>query len=276
MDGQKQSFDQYRMSDELWQRMKSVLPDYPTSPKGGAPRKDFRRVADAIFYRLRTGCQWKAIPPSLAPGSTAHRYFQEWTQNGVFEAMWRLALEEYDELVGLDWQWQSIDGAMTKAPLGGEKTGPNPTDRAKRGTKRSLATEATGIPTGIAVAAANVHDIKLLQETIENCFEVAPPCQDDLTEHLCLDKGYQSKAIEELVESVYGYTSHIRSRGEEQRQLKKKDGERPRRWVVERTHSWLNRFRGILIRWDKKVENNIAHLHLACAYCTLRRAGVLG
>src|SRR6056297_1430053 len=69
---------------------------------------------------LRTGCQWKAIPPELAPGSTAHDYFQQWAELGIFENLWSLAVEVYDELIGLDREWQSVDGAMTKAPLGGE------------------------------------------------------------------------------------------------------------------------------------------------------------
>ena len=275
MDGQ-QSFDQYRMSDQLWSRMKQVLPQYEANPRGGRPRRDLRSIADAIFYRMRTGCQWKAIPPSLAPGSTAHDYFQEWVQQGVFDDLWQLALAEYDELVGLDWQWQSVDGAMTKAPLGGEATGKNPTDRGKRGTKRSLMTDAGGIPTGVVADGANVHDIRLLQETIENCFERAPRIGGPHKEHLCLDKGYDSAAIKELVEAVFGYTSHIRSRGEEQRALKSKRGNRPRRWVVERTHGWLNRFRAILVRWEKKVDNHVAALHLACAYYTFSRAGVFG
>ena len=83
MDGAS-SFDQYRMSDGLWERMKLVLPNYNRSESGGRPRADLRRVADAIFYRMRTGCQWKTIPPSLAPGSTAHQYFQQWAAEGVF------------------------------------------------------------------------------------------------------------------------------------------------------------------------------------------------
>ena len=158
MDGAS-SFDQYRMSDGLWERMKLVLPHYDRSDSGGRPRADLRRVADAIFYRMRTGCQWKAIPPSLAPGSTAHQYFQQWAADGVFDALWQLALEEYDQSVGLDWKWQSVDGAMTKAPLGGDSTGKNPTDRGKHGTKRSLMTEAHGIPVGLTVDGANVHDV---------------------------------------------------------------------------------------------------------------------
>ena len=275
MDG-KRSFDQYRMPDEMWERLNSLLPKYDRSAAGGRPRKDLRRVADAIFYRMRTGCQWKAIPPELAPGSTAHQYFQQWVADGVFDDLWQSALNEYDQSVGLDWTWQSVDGAMTKAPLGGDATGKNPTDRAKLGTKRSLMTESSGVPVSLVVDGANTHDIKLLQETIEHCLDRWPREYEEFDEHLCLDKAYQSAAIKELVESVFQYTAHIRTRGEEQRQLRRKRGERPRRWVVERTHSWFNRFRAILIRWEKKIDNHVAALHLACAYFTFSRAKVFG
>ncbi len=151
--------------------MQQTLPKYRKSRKGGRPRVDLRRVADAIFYRLRTGCQWKAIPPALCAGSTAHDYFTHWIAKGVFEKLWLLALEEYDDLIGLDWSWQSVDGAMTKAPLGGESTGNHPTDRGKRGVKRSMMTDAHGIPLGQAVDGANVHDIRLLQCMIEKFFQ---------------------------------------------------------------------------------------------------------
>lgn len=275
MDGTS-SFDDFRLPDRLWDRMKSLLPEYEKSSRGGRPRSDLRRVADAIFYRLRTGCQWKAIPPSLAPGSTAHQYFQQWGEDGVFDDLWQVALAEYDELAGLNWTWQSVDGAMTKAPLGGDATGKNPTDRGKLGTKRSLMTEAAGIPVSLVVDGANTHDIKLLQETIEHCLDRWPREHGEFEEYLCLDKGYQSAALKGLVESVFHYTAHVRSRGEEKRELQKARGERPRRWGVERTHSWLNRFRAILIRWEKKIENHVAALHLACAYFTFKRAGVLG
>lgn len=275
MDAQR-SFDNYRMPDELWEMMEMVLPTYAPNPKGGRPRVDLRCIADAIFYRLRTGCQWKAIPPELAPGSTAHDYYQEWAKSGVFDQLWNIAVDVYGDLIGLDWRWQSIDGAMTKAPLGGEHTGKNPTDRGKLGSKRSVQTDATGIPVGLATGGANVHDSKLLQETIEDCLERAASGDSDEEEHLCLDKAYDSAAIRELIETVYGYTAHVRSRGEEQRELDRKAGERPRRWVVERTHSWLNRFRAILIRWDKKTQNHVAGLHLAFAYFIYNRIGVFG
>lgn len=271
-----QSFDEYRMPDELWEQMELVLPDYQPSRKGGRPRADLRCIADAIFYRLRTGCQWKAIPPELAPGSTAHDYYQAWAQAGVFDELWDAAVGVYGDLIGLDRQWQSVDGAMTKAPLGGENTGKNPTDRGKLGSKRSVQTDAAGIPIGMAVSGANVHDSKLLQETIEDSLERATRADSDDEEHMCLDKAYDSAATRELIETVYGYTAHVRSRGEEQRELDRQAGERPRRWVAERTHSWLNRFRAILIRWDKKTQNHVAGLHLAFAYFIYSRIGVFG
>ena len=274
MDGQR-SFDDYRMPDELWEQMEELLPASPASPKGGRPRANLRGVADAIFYRLRTGCQWNAIPPELAPGSTAHDYFQQWAELGIFDQLWSLAVEIYDELIGLDREWQSVDGAMTKAPLGGEDTGKNPTDRGKLGTKRSLQTDGGGVPIGLAVAGANVHDTKLLQQTIEDSIERAVSEVNE-EEHLCLDKAYDSAAIRDMIVSLYQYTAHVRSRGEEKRELDRTSGERPRRWVVERTHGWLNRFRAILIRWDKKTQNHLAGLHIALAYFVYSRIGVLG
>ena len=273
---QKRSFDEYRVSDEFWERIRRLLPEYSVNPKGGRPRADLRNVVDGIFYCLRTGCQWKAIPPELCPGSTAHQYFQEWNELGVFEELWALALEEYDERQGLDWNWQSVDGAMTKAPLGGEDTGPNPTDRAKSGTKRSLQTDAAGIPISLAVSGANVHDKRLLEPTLRYREEFGQKVPPHTEEHLCLDKGYDYPDVRELVDDIYEYTAHIRARGEEARDLRRDAGRKARRWVVERTHGWLNRFRRILVRWEKKTENYFALLQFACAYFTFQRAGVFG
>lgn len=271
----RRSFDAYRMSDPFWERIRPLLPKYPRSPKGGRPRADLRRVADGLFYCARTGCHWKAIPPELCPGSTVHDYFQDWVRRGVFQRIWELALEEFDDLQGLDWTWQSLDGAQTKAPLGGENTGKNPTDRGKLGAKRSLQTEAQGIPVGLAVAGANVHDKHLVESTLDHREQLAPrPPQEKAVEHLCLDKGYDYPDVRRLVEDSYDYQAHIRSRGEEAR--RSPQGHKARRWVVERTHGWLNRFRRVLIRWEKKADNYFAILSLVCAYFTLKRAGVFG
>ena len=109
------------LPDELWSQMLRHLPKYSSQPKGGRPRADLRAVANGIFYVLRTGCQWKAVPSEYGSGSTLHRYFQQWTDAGVFRKLWRSCLLEYDELKGIKWNWQSMDGAMTKSPLGGGK-----------------------------------------------------------------------------------------------------------------------------------------------------------
>ena len=122
---------------KLWQRMQPLLPRYQKSPKGGRPRTDLRNVANGIFYVLRTGCQWKAMPREYGSGSTVHRYFQEWTTAGVFRKLWKASLLEYDELKGIQWNWQSVDGAMTKSPLGGRKYRQKP-DRSRQAGHQAI------------------------------------------------------------------------------------------------------------------------------------------
>src|SRR5215475_11562924 len=137
--------------DELWELMELCIPPHVNTHRfgGGRPRTPDRVCANAIFYVLRTSCQWKALDATkFCPGSTAHDRFQEWVEAGVFFEFWKQGLLEYDCLKGIDWRWLSMDGCMTKAPLGGEKTGKNPTDRAKRGVKRSLLVEGHGLPIG--------------------------------------------------------------------------------------------------------------------------------
>ena len=111
----------HQIPDALWERIEPVLPSYKVSCQGSRPRLALRLVVAGILYVLRTGCQWKAMPREFGSGSAIPAYFQEWVRRGVFHRFWRLALEESDDLVGIDWEWQSLDGAMTKAPLGGEE-----------------------------------------------------------------------------------------------------------------------------------------------------------
>ena len=145
----------WRIPDALWEQMVRLLPPRPSHPLGcHNPRVPDRAAMDAIFFVLRTGCQWGALSATgICSKSSAHRRFTE--EAGVFHEFWRQGLLSYDGLVGIDWEWLSADGAM--APLGGEKTGPNPTDRGKLGTKRSVVTDARGIPVGVAVARARLQ-----------------------------------------------------------------------------------------------------------------------
>ena len=157
----------------------------------------------------------------------------------------------------------------------GEKTGANPTDRGKRGVKRSLLTEAQGVPVGVAVDGANRHDMKLVRPTLDSVLIARPEPTLEQPQGMCLDKGYDYDEVRRTLEE-FGFTAHIRSRGEEAKAIKREAGFRARRWVVERTHGWLNRFRRILVRWDKSPDNYIAFLHFACALITFRAAGLLG
>jgi transposase len=117
----------YRISDEFWERIEPALPRLPKKKhRSGRPRLSMRVVLEGIFYVLRTGIQWNAVPREFGSSSSLHRYFQWLVNDGFFERLWALALDEYDEVKGLQWRWQSMDGAMTKAPLAGEKNRAQP------------------------------------------------------------------------------------------------------------------------------------------------------
>lgn len=110
----------YEIPDVLWDRITQLLPLRKKKRKAGRPRMDDRRAMSAIFYVLRTGCQWNALPRSLGASSTVHDRFQEWRKADVFRRMWIDGLSVYDKKAGIDWKWQTMDGTITKAPLGGK------------------------------------------------------------------------------------------------------------------------------------------------------------
>ena len=119
--------NRYRISDELWGKIEPLIPKHPNTHRfgGGRPRVPDRKAMDGILFVLRTGCQWNALNETgICSSSTAHSRFKEWTKTGVFQQLWALALKDYDQLKGIDWSWQSMDGAITKAPLGGGKNRP--------------------------------------------------------------------------------------------------------------------------------------------------------
>lgn len=268
----------FRVTDALWAVLQPLLPSHVNTHRfgGGRPRVPDRVCADAIFYVLRTGCQWQALDQTdLCVHSTAHDRFQEWVRAGVFLQLWRAGVERFDELCGIDWAWLSMDGAMTKAPLGGDLTGPNPTDRGKGGGKRSVLTEGHGVPVGAAVAGANRTDMKLVRATLESIVVVRPEPSEEHPQGMCMDKGYDYAEVRAtLIE--FGFTAHIRARGEEAKAMQQEAGFKARRWVVERTHSWMNRFRRLLIRWDKQPTNYLAFVHFACGLIAFRAAGLFG
>ncbi|HEX8905222.1 MAG TPA: IS5 family transposase [Longimicrobiaceae bacterium] len=265
----------WAVSDELWAKVAPLIPPAPPRPKGGRRRVPDRQIFAAIVYILRTGIQWNALPRELGASSTVHDRFQEWERAGLFQRLWQAGLAEYAELQGIEWRWQALDGAMTKAPFGGAATGPNPTDRGKAGVKRSLLTDGAGLPLAVVVDGANRNDMKLVAATLDGLVIARPAPTDEAPQHLCLDAGYDYEAVREEV-AARGYTAHIRSRSQEARDKGAHPGGRARRWVVERTHGWLNRSRRLLVRWEKKLPNYLAFVHLACAQLILGKLAVSG
>jgi putative transposase len=131
------------------------------------------------------------------------------------------------------------------------------------------------VPLGLAIEGANRHDMKMVRATLESLVAERPEPTEEEPQGMCLDKGYDYEAVREIL-TEFGFTAHIKARGEEAKELKAEAGKRARRWVVERSHSWMNRFRRILVRWDKKPENYLAFLHFACALISFRAAGLFG
>ena len=131
------------------------------------------------------------------------------------------------------------------------------------------------MPIGLAIDGANRHDSKMVEATLESIPVQRPKPTRKNPQGICLDKGYDYDNVRDLVRE-FGYTAHIKARGEEAQAIKRQAGFKARRWVVERTHSWMNRFRRILTRWEKKAENYLALLHLVCAVITYRLTSLLG
>lgn len=264
------------ISDEFWAKVEPLLEPFKRKKSGGSPPLEFRRIVNGIFYLLKTGCQWAYLPSFYSSKSTIHEHFQKWVHAGVFAEIFRLSAEEYQELTGIDWEWQAMDGALMQAPVRGqpicleeEALGRNPTDRGRSGSKTHLHFNQKGIPLGVTLTGANVHDSRLISPTLETVILARPEPTPEQPQHLCLDKGYDYPRVEEEVKA-HTYIPHIRRIGEE----KIADGAKThpaRRWVVERTIAWLKGFRAIRTRYFCRAQNYLAMIHLACALIVSRK-----
>lgn len=271
MSGSRVRTHPWELSDAVWERAQPLLPPHNPRLKGGRPPRDDRAMLGAILFVLRTGIQWNALPRSIGASTTVYDRFRAWERDGFFTRLWAAGLAEFDELVGIDWAWLSVDGVMTKAPFGvavtaaAEGIGHNPTDRGKHGTKRSTLSEGHGLPLAVLVAGANRTDMKLLPATLDALVIDRPTPTPEQPQGVCLDKGYDYDSIRDQLDAR-GYTPHIRPVGEDTVFARSLDpAKRPRRWVVERLHSWLNRSRRLLVRWEKLKITYQAFIHLACA-----------
>jgi putative transposase len=270
--------DYFRLPRPLWRKLKKYLPKPRKMARGGGrPRASDRAVADAIWYVLWTGCQWKALHRDWfgVCSSVVHERFQRWREMGVFEKLMRRMAEYYArERGGVGWKWQSMDSKHSAAPLGGEKVGNNPTDRGKLGAKMNLLVDEHGAPISIILTGANRHDKVSAVDLIVSMMPKRPAHKE---QHLCADKAYDSDDVREFA-CAAGYETHIKVNP------RRKGSQRPpeegfskkvhpaRRWVVERTISWLVKRRSLRTRWAEKAENWLALVHLACAHILLNLA----
>jgi putative transposase len=278
--------DYFRLPRPLWRKLKKCLPKKSKKTnRGGRPRASDRAVINGIWYVLWTGCQWKALHRDWfgVSSSVIHERFQRWRQMGIFEKLLKRMVEYYArERRGISWRWQAMDSKNSPAPVGGEKTGKNPTDRGKRGAKINLLADERGAPLSVLLTGANRHD-KI--SAIELIVSVALKRPAQKEQHLCADKAYDASDVREFAASA-GYTTHfkVNPRKKDSTELSDQSSQQrdshgephpARRWVVERTISWLTKRRSLRARWSKKAENWLALIQLACAHVLLNLA-VLG
>jgi putative transposase len=197
----------WEVPDSLWQRVEPILLEFFPPAWTGRPREDWRQIFNGIIYQFRTGCQWNHIPEEFGDDSTIHRWFTKWCQAGALQEVWRRLAAECDELGAVLWEWQAADSWQGKARMGGDLVGENPTDRAKNGTKKSVAVDQEGGPLGVILAPSNRHESKLLRKTLEAIVLDRPKPTKNHPQHLCLDKAYDTENAQKAVADE-GYVSH--------------------------------------------------------------------
>ena len=219
--------------EPIWEQFSALLPEREVDHSLGCHRA---RIPDRVVFEklvqvLVFGCAYERIADGRCSATTLRDRRDEWIEPGAMDTLRELALEAYDRFVGLDLADVAVDCCITKAPCGGEKAGRSPVDRAKRGTKRSTAVDAKGIPLGTVTAPANRHDSPLLTETLDAVAQTLGELAEGTSIHL--DRGYDSEATRRRLRER-ALNAEISRRGEPAPLAATK------RWVVERTGSWHN------------------------------------
>lgn len=265
------SNNHYQIPVKLWKILKKHLPKQPKVRGRGRPPADNRDVINGIWHVLWTGCQWKSIQKEWfeVSSSVLHERFQTWQEQGLFEKLFKVIVRYYAREHGIGWQWQSVDSMMSPAPLGGAKTGRNPTDRGKSGSKLHLLVDERGAPLAIWITGANEHDKWSAEDLIVHIAVKRPYCE----QHFCADRGYDFEDVHAFV-NLSNYIAHIkhkrkRNEPKEECPIPGEKSYPARRWVVERTFSWLAKRRSLATRWCKKPQNWLAFVYMACAEIVL-------
>jgi transposase len=234
----------------------------PTHPWGCHRRRISHRVVfEHIVAAMVHGSGYELIASAGCSDRTIRRRLKEWSDKGIGQKLHQIALAAYDKIVGLELEDLATDGCITKAPCGGDKAGPSPVDRRKGGLKRSTTTEARGVPVGLVSAGANRHDSPLLEPTIENTKQQVGPLPEKPTMHL--DSGYDGQPSRDVL-AAHELVAEIAKKGiPSPIQVGK-------RWVVERTNSWMNNYGKLRRCTDRDGVIVDFYLHLAAAFVTVR------
>ncbi|MDN6604827.1 IS5 family transposase [Brevibacterium sp.] len=251
--------------DPLWSQFETLLPTIGDGHPLGChrPRVPDRVVFDKLITRLVLGGAYTKHADDRVSATTLRARRDEWITAGVFSRLEHIVLETFDHAIGLDLTHLSVDGCCVKAPSGGDNTGPNPTDRAKSGQKRSVLTEGHGLPIGVVLAGANRHDSPLLRPTLECLSRFGFFLPESI--RVDLDSGYDSQATRELLDE-FGCQAKISPKGTYI------EINHTRRWKVERVNSWHTRGFGLLqVVLDRVDRVQQAWVCLANAIIVLRR-----
>ncbi|MGY3681096.1 IS5 family transposase [Streptomyces sp. TE33382] len=252
--------------EPLWDQFAALLPvrnEYAESHPLGCHR---RRVPDRTVFKyivlaLVHGSGYERIAGAGCSDRTIRRRVKQWAELGISEKVHALALEAYDRMIGLGLSEISVDGCITKAPSGGDKAGRSPVDRGKQGLKRSVASDACGVPLGIVSDGADRHDSPLLGPTLDAAQAQVGAMPE--TVNVNLDRGYDS-AKSRLLIAELGFTAEIARKGVPA------PIQAGKRWVVERTHSWMNDYGKLRRCTERSGEVVDFYLYLAATLVTLR------
>ncbi|MEU8922466.1 IS5 family transposase [Kitasatospora sp. NPDC048545] len=251
--------------EPLWDQFAALLPPRPQFDPAHPMGCHRRRISDRIMFDkllqvLRFGCSYEAIADSTCSATTIRNRRDEWMELGLFVRLKQIALEAYDRVVGLVLDQVAVDGAITKAPGGGEAAGRSPVDRGKQGMKRSGMSDGYGIPLGRILAGANRHDSPLLAPTLDLLGELGP-LPDVITVHL--DAGYDSAASRAVLDER-------NLRGRIARKGTRAPVQATRRWHIERTHAWQNAFHRLARCYERRTAVIEAFFDLADTIITVR------
>lgn len=256
------------IEENLWEIMQPLLPKKKAT---GRPRFDDYKIMNGIFYLLRTGCQWGALPNCFGKKSTIYGRFIKLVNLGFFEKLRREITRNYFADSNICKIWYSIDSSFSKSPRGGVLTGKNPTDRRKSGIKKTIIIDRKGAPIGFSIGAANRHDSQFVKKAFDSLNEFLPKDLKIIT----ADSAYDSLELK----TFFLKNNFVPMISENIRNSKNKHIPRKHplhRWIVERTHAWLNYYRAIFIRWTRRYDTFEALFAFACSCRVFQMTGVFG